>query len=118
LAIERQVRDKFAEADRLRHQQVDRARYEAKVAERRYLLVDPANRLVADTLEAQYNEKLRALALAQDHYQRQQAADKKRLGPQKKNNYFLWPRISRMFGVIPRPHPASASACSHCLSKM
>jgi hypothetical protein len=31
---------------------------------RRYLHVDPANRLVADSLEADWNEKLRALTQA------------------------------------------------------
>jgi len=53
-----------AEADRLRRQQVQRARYEADLAQRRYLHVDPENRLVADVLEANWNRKLRALAEA------------------------------------------------------
>jgi hypothetical protein len=34
------------------------------------MIVDPANRLVADTLEADWNEKLRALAKAQDERER------------------------------------------------
>ena len=75
LAVEQQVRNKFAEADHLRQQQVERARYESRCAGRRYLLVDPANRLVAGSLEAEYNEKLRALAQAEDNYQRQHVAD-------------------------------------------
>jgi hypothetical protein len=33
---------------------VERARYHADLARRRYLAVDPANRLVADTLEADW----------------------------------------------------------------
>ena len=35
--------------------QVERARYEAELAQRRYLQVDPDNRLVADSLEADWN---------------------------------------------------------------
>ena len=40
----------------------------ADLARRRYLAVDPANRLVADTLEADWNTALRALSQAQDTY--------------------------------------------------
>src|SRR5439155_11695998 len=40
----------------------------------RYLRVDPDNRLVADSLEAEWNNKLRALAAAQEDYDRQCAA--------------------------------------------
>src|SRR5213078_5088780 len=55
-----------AEADALRAAHVERARYHADLARRRYLAVDPANRLVADTLEADWNTALRALSQAQD----------------------------------------------------
>jgi DNA invertase Pin-like site-specific DNA recombinase len=46
LAVEQEVKEKFEQADRLRLQQVQRARYEMQCAQRRYMLVDPANRLV------------------------------------------------------------------------
>ena len=62
-------------ADGLRHQQVDRARYEAELAQRRYLSVDPDNRLVAQSLEADWDQKLRALRDAQDDYERRREAD-------------------------------------------
>lgn len=42
------------EADRLHQQQVERARYEAELAQRRYLRVDSDNRLVADSLQADW----------------------------------------------------------------
>lgn len=45
------------------------------MARQRYLLVDRANRLVADALEADWNHKLRARADAQDHYDLQRQAD-------------------------------------------
>ena len=57
-----------ADADALRAAHVDRARYHADLARRRYLAVDPANRLVADTLEADWNTALRALNDTQAAY--------------------------------------------------
>jgi hypothetical protein len=62
--------------DRLRKQQVERARYEADLAQRRYLHVDPSNRLVADSLEADWNNKLRALNAAQEEYEQQRNIDR------------------------------------------
>ena len=55
---------------------VERARYEADLARDRFLRVDPKNRLVADALEADWNEKLRALTEAQEQYERQRQADR------------------------------------------
>jgi len=63
------------EVDRLRRKQVERARYEADQAQRRYMHVDSANRLVADTLEAEWNSKLRALNEAQQEYERLRQTD-------------------------------------------
>ncbi len=63
------------EVDRMRRQQADRARYEAELAQRRYLRVDPDNRLVADSLEAEWNNKLRALGAAQEDYEHQRDAE-------------------------------------------
>ena len=54
--------------------QVERARYEAARAERRYLAVDPDNRLVARGLEADWEAKLRALADAEAELARREAA--------------------------------------------
>ena len=51
----------------MRTEQVERARYAADLAQRRYMRVDPDNRLVADTLEADWNQKLRALQEAQQN---------------------------------------------------
>jgi len=70
LAVEQEVKSRCAETDALRRQQVERARYEAELARRRYMSVDPDNRLVAGTLEAEWNEKLRTHAAAQEDYER------------------------------------------------
>jgi hypothetical protein len=76
LAVQQEITSRLDEADRLRHRQVERAQYEADAARQRYMHVDPTNRLVADALEAEWNLKLRALAEAQQEYQRQRAADR------------------------------------------
>ena len=79
LAVQAEISARHDEADRLRHRQVERAQYEADRARQRYMQVDPANRLVADSLEADWNAKLRDLAEAQESYQRQRTADRLRV---------------------------------------
>jgi DNA invertase Pin-like site-specific DNA recombinase len=51
-------------------QQLERARYEAQQAERRYRAVDPDNRLVARTLEQQWEQALRDERQRQEDYER------------------------------------------------
>jgi len=75
LTVQQELVSRHEEADRLRRQHVERARYEADLAQRRFLKVDPDNRLVADALEADWNERLRALAAAQEAYEKATAAD-------------------------------------------
>ena len=84
LAVEQELRTRIQEADILRRQQVERARYEVDLARRRYQRVDPDNRLVADVLEAEWNEKLRALQAAQDEYERQSQSDQQCLNEKQK----------------------------------
>jgi hypothetical protein len=76
ISVQDELKSRAEEVDRLRKQQVERARYEADLARRRYMQVDPENRLVADTLEAEWNKKLRVLTEAQDEYKRQCEADR------------------------------------------
>jgi len=75
LAVQQELQTRLDEVDRLRKQQVERARYEAELAQRRYMRVDPDNRLVADTLEADWNRKLRAVQEAQQEYDQQRQQD-------------------------------------------
>jgi len=70
LTVQAELEGRADEADQLRASHVERARHHAELARRRYLAVDPDNRLVADTLEADWNDKLRQLQSAQDDYQR------------------------------------------------
>lgn len=52
------------------HRRIERARYEADLAERRYEAVDPANRLIAATLESRWNEALQRVAELEDELKR------------------------------------------------
>lgn len=75
LAVEDEIAGRIAQADEHRVRALERARYDAELARRRYLHVDPANRLVADALEADWNERLRRLDVLQQEHDRQRAAD-------------------------------------------
>jgi len=70
LAVQRELESRSAEADALRRQHVERTRYEADLARRRYMSVDPDNRLVAETLEAEWNNRLRTHVDAAAEYDR------------------------------------------------
>jgi DNA invertase Pin-like site-specific DNA recombinase len=76
LTVQQELQTRLDEADRLHHRAVERARYEADLARRRYLQVDPTNRLVADELEAQWNRALQQVADAQAIYERQRQTDR------------------------------------------
>ncbi len=69
IEIRKEIESRQEEAKGLRRQAVDGAQYEADLAQRRFMKVDPENRLVADTLEAQWNGKLRVLAEARRDYE-------------------------------------------------
>lgn len=59
-----------ARLDKHWQQRLQRAQYEIDIAERRYRAVDPDNRLVAATLEKQWEEALRDKRSIQDDYDR------------------------------------------------
>ena len=84
LSVQQELQARIEEVDKLRKKQVERARYEADLAQRRYLHVDPANRLVADSLEADWNEKLRALTQAQEQYEQQRRKDRAEIDEQQR----------------------------------
>ena len=70
LEIRKEIEARHDEADQLRLRAVERARIDADLAQRRFMLVDPNNRLVADTLEREWNDKLRMLADVQEERDR------------------------------------------------
>lgn len=83
LQVQKEMQGRLNEADRLRKKQVERARYEADLAQERFMQVDPRNRHVADVLEADWNEKLRAIERAKELYEEQREADLQLISSQK-----------------------------------
>ena len=77
LAIEtrREIEARYEEADQLRCRAIERAQIDADLAQRRFMMVDPQNRLVADTLESDWNEKLRTLQKAREERERARRED-------------------------------------------
>jgi DNA invertase Pin-like site-specific DNA recombinase len=75
LTVQRELETRVDEADRLRRKEVENAQYEVELARRRYMRVDPDNRMVADSLEADWNAKLRELAEAQDRAEQHRQAE-------------------------------------------
>ena len=79
-------------------QQLQRARYDVELAERRYQAVDPENRLVAGTLEKRWEERLREECQVRDDYDRFQldtptqltAAERSRIETAARDVTALW----------------------------
>jgi DNA invertase Pin-like site-specific DNA recombinase len=63
------LRQEAREVDRVWQEKFQRLEYEANLARRRYELVDPENRLVAHTLETEWNERLLTLEEAKKTYE-------------------------------------------------
>lgn len=84
LAVQQEMEMQTKQIQQLRKKDVERAGYEADLARRRYMSVDPQNRLVADSLEAEWNEKLRMLAEAQEEYERNFKKDNQKLSEEEK----------------------------------
>ena len=80
LTVQDELKARFAEADLLRRKHVERIQYETDLARRRYMQVEPENRLVTDPLEGEWNQKLRSLKDAQEEYERQRKQDLKVIG--------------------------------------
>ena len=84
IAVQDELVQRAQEAQRLRHLQVERAQYEADLAQRRYLKVDPDNRLVATVLEAEWNTKLRELEEARAIEERYNQSDQYQVSTQER----------------------------------
>jgi hypothetical protein len=96
LCVQQEIERRCDETDRLRQHEVERARYESDLARRRYMQCDPDNRLVTDSLEAEWNQSLRALANAQDRYEKQRQSDRVGLTDEQRAN------IMTLAGDFPR----------------
>jgi hypothetical protein len=76
LAVAREVERQAGELERQWRARLERSRYEARLAERRYRSVDPDNRVVAQTLEDDWEAKLRELQALEVDYQRSRRLEK------------------------------------------
>lgn len=79
LAVQEEIAHRIEQTAAQRQAQLQRTRYEAELARRRYAKVDPDNRLVADALEADWNRRLRELEELQREHERQQDDEQARL---------------------------------------
>lgn len=68
LAVTREAEHQAEELDRQWQLRLERARYEARLAERRYKAIDPDNRNVARTVEADWEQRLVDLAEVERGY--------------------------------------------------
>jgi DNA invertase Pin-like site-specific DNA recombinase len=84
LTVQKELDRRANQIDHVKKQEVSRTRYEADLARRRYLNVDPEHRLVADSLEAEWNQKLRELEKSQKEYEQSQKEEDHVLNPQEK----------------------------------
>jgi len=69
LSVQKELENRVNELDRLHYKKVEQAKYERELARRRYMTVDPDNRLVADELEAEWNKRLKEHKNTQREYE-------------------------------------------------
>ena len=75
LVVQAELESRLEETDQLRRQQIERAQHETEHARQRYMHVDATNRLVAASLEADWNQKLRALEETRERVDRERSID-------------------------------------------
>jgi hypothetical protein len=75
VAVQDELTQHLEQAEAARRRELQQARHGAELKGRRFLNCDPDHRLVADALEADWNEALRRLDALQQEQQRQQHAE-------------------------------------------
>ncbi len=88
LSVQKELDQRLEQTEQLRRKQVERVRYDADLARQRFLQVDPANRLVAASLETEWNEKLKLTATAEQEYERWCEDDRRFLDAEQKSKVF------------------------------
>jgi hypothetical protein len=96
LEVFEELRARRAEIHRLHRVQVQRAREDVELAQHQFMLVRPENRLVADSLERHWNEKLAELSKAEEEYARAVKAEDPDLSPAARE------RIQSLVSDLPR----------------
>lgn len=112
LRVDGELEARRQEADELRSKHVERVRYEAELARRRYLKVDPDNRLVADELEREWNDKLRVFTQTQEECEKKQRASSIALDPEQQHQIRAlatdFPRLWKDSATSPRDRKRAA----------
>ena len=83
MKVFKEIQIRHEDLVRLHRTGLERARHEAELAQRRFLRVNPDNRLVADSLEGRWNEALRIMTELEDKYERDIAEYKNDLTSEK-----------------------------------
>jgi DNA invertase Pin-like site-specific DNA recombinase len=96
LAVQEELQTRIEETDRIRRGHVENARYEMECAKTRYMMVDPQNRLVADELESEWNQKIHIHREAQATYERKREEDQAKITDEQKR------KILALAGDFPR----------------
>jgi DNA invertase Pin-like site-specific DNA recombinase len=104
IAVQHEIVKRAQETDKLLRRQVERAEYEADLARRHLMAVEPENRLVARTFEDEWNEKLQQLEQAKAEYEQRRAKSQSVLDAQKQAEIR---RIATDFPSL-RAHPATS----------
>src|SRR5690348_2648399 len=110
LAVQDELVQRAEEAQRLRHLQVERAQYEADLAQRRYLKVDPDNRLVESRVRSRMEYEAARIGRSTSH-RRAIQAERSTRQPVHRNALRLVgsQNASANSGMIPKPPHASAN---------
>jgi len=103
ISVQQEIVKRTAQGDRLMRLHVQRAQYEADLARKRVMSVDPEHRLVAQTFEKEWNQKLTLLEQARGDYERRCKAHQCVLEPSKQEEI---KHIAADFATI-WSHPAT-----------
>lgn len=79
LAVQDELSRRLGQAEAVRRRALEQARQACEVKRRRFFNCDPDHRLVADTLEADWNKALRGFDTLQQEHQRQQQTETVRI---------------------------------------
>ena len=97
---------------------VERARYEAERAERRYRAVEPENRLVARGLETEWEQRLSELEQARSELERRERRRPRELTTDERKAVLALGMNCRGSGRRPPPRRGTRkSCCAHCSMK-
>ena len=98
--------------------EVERTRYEAERAERRYRAVEPENRLVARGLETEWENRLRDLAAAEMELRRREQQRPSTISPEQLKRFRCSAPIFVRCGLRrPPPTAIARNSCARCWKK-